>query len=82
MDSFEIFITPDAESDLLEIRDDIAYMLLVPEVALDYMQAIRREIKKLSYLATSIAPIDIDRNSERTPAYRGGSFLLQREQRH
>ena len=34
MDSYEIIITPDAESDLIEIRDYIAYTLLVPEVAL------------------------------------------------
>lgn len=36
MDSYEIIITPDAESDLIEIRDYIAYTLLVPEVALNY----------------------------------------------
>ena len=29
MDSFDIIITPDAEADLLEIRDYIAYTLLV-----------------------------------------------------
>ena len=47
MDSFEIVITPDAEADLLEIRDYIAYTLLVPDAALDYIRAIRREIEKL-----------------------------------
>ncbi len=31
MESFEIFIAPDAEADLLEIRDYIAYTL--PEFA-------------------------------------------------
>ena len=37
-----------------------------------------------SYLAFEIDPyLDKDGNeSERTPAYRGGSFLLQREQHH
>ena len=58
MDSFEIVITPDAEADLLEIRDYIAYTLLVPDVALDYIRVIRREIEKLSYMTVSIAPID------------------------
>lgn len=29
MDSFEIIITPDAEADLLEIRDYIAYTLFM-----------------------------------------------------
>lgn len=58
MDSFEIVITPDAEADLLEIRDYIAYTLLIPDVALDYIRAIRTEIEKLSYMAISIAPVD------------------------
>ena len=58
VDSFEIVITPDAEADLLEIRDYIAYTLLVPDVALDYIRVIRREIEKLSYMTVSIAPID------------------------
>lgn len=58
MNSFEIVITPDAEADLLEIRDYIAYTLLVPDIAVDYIRAIRREIEKLSYMAVSIAPVD------------------------
>jgi toxin ParE1/3/4 len=58
VDSFEIVITPDAEADLLEIRDYIAYTLRVPDVALDYIGAIRKEIEKLSYMAASIAPVD------------------------
>lgn len=57
MDSFEIFITPDAEADLLEIRDYVAYTLLVPDTAFNYIRAIRREIGKLSYMALSIAPV-------------------------
>ena len=58
MDSFDIIITPGAEADLREIRDYIAYTLLVPDVALDYIRAIRKEIEKLSYMAVSIAPVD------------------------
>lgn len=58
MDSFQIIITPDAEANLLEIRDYIAYTLLVPNVALDYIRTIRKEIEKLSYMAASIAPVD------------------------
>ena len=57
MDSYEIIITPDAESDLIEIRDYIAYTLLVPEVALNYIRAIRSAIQKLTYMASSITPI-------------------------
>lgn len=57
MDSYEIIITPDAESDLIEIRDYIAYTLLVPEVALNYIRAIHSAIQKLTYMASSITPI-------------------------
>ncbi|MDO4383548.1 MAG: type II toxin-antitoxin system RelE/ParE family toxin [Eubacteriales bacterium] len=58
MDSYEIIITPDAEADLLEIRDYIAYTLLVPDVALRYIRAIRNEMQKLTYMASSIAPVE------------------------
>ena len=44
MDSYEIIITPDAEADLFEIRDYITYTFLVPDVALNYVRAIRNEI--------------------------------------
>jgi len=47
VDSYKIIITPDAETDLFEIRDYIAYTLLVPDVAL-----------KLTYMTSNIAPIE------------------------
>ena len=34
MNSYEVIITPDAEADLFEIRDYIAYTLLVPDVSM------------------------------------------------
>ena len=46
MDAYEIIITPDAEADLFEIRDYIAYI-----------RAIRSEIQKLTYMASSIVPV-------------------------
>lgn len=58
MDSYEIIITPDAEADLFEIRDYIAYTLSVPEIALSYIRTIRSEIQKLTYMASSIAPVE------------------------
>ncbi|MEI3365721.1 MAG: type II toxin-antitoxin system RelE/ParE family toxin [Enterocloster sp.] len=58
MDYYKIIITPDAETDLFEIRDYIAYTLLVPDVALNYIRAIRSEIQKLTYMASNIAPIE------------------------
>ena len=57
MDAYEIIITPDAEADLFEIRDYIAYTLSVPDVALNYIRAIRIEIKKMKYMASSIVPV-------------------------
>lgn len=53
MDSYEIIITPDAEADLFEIRDYIAYTLLVPDVAsgkvyiLNVIYAKRDQLKAL-----------------------------------
>lgn len=58
MDSYEIIITPDAEADLLEIRDYIAYTLMAPEVALNYIRTLRAEMQKLTYMASSIAPVE------------------------
>ena len=56
MNSYEIIVTPDAEADLYEIRNYIAETLLVPDVALNYIRVIRKEMEKLSYMADSIAP--------------------------
>ncbi|MBQ6519620.1 MAG: type II toxin-antitoxin system RelE/ParE family toxin [Anaerolineaceae bacterium] len=57
MKIYTIIITPDAESDLWEIRDYIANTFLTPDTALDYIHTIREEIAKLEYLAASIAPV-------------------------
>ena len=56
MNSYEIIVTPDAEADLYEIKNYIADTLLVPDVALNYIRVIRKEMEKLSYMADSIAP--------------------------
>ena len=56
MNSYEIIVTPDAEADLYEIKNYIAETLLVPDVALNYIRVIRKEMEKLSYMADSIAP--------------------------
>lgn len=57
MDSFEIIMTPDATSNLIELRNYIADVLLSSETALNYIHAIHQEISKLEYMAASIAPI-------------------------
>lgn len=57
MDSYEVIMTPDAVADLTELRDYIADTLLVPEIALRYVRSIRETIKKLEYMAASVAPL-------------------------
>ena len=54
MNSYEIIVTPDAEADLHEIRDYIAETLLAPDVALNYIRVIRKEMEKLSYMAEAL----------------------------
>lgn len=58
MDSYEIIMTPDATTDLMELRDYIADVLLVPGTALSYIRAIREEISKLSEMPGLIKPVD------------------------
>lgn len=57
MDLYEIIMTPDATADLVELRDYIMDVLLVPEVALAYIRAIQKEISRLEYMAASIAAV-------------------------
>ncbi|MEE1227932.1 MAG: type II toxin-antitoxin system RelE/ParE family toxin [Lachnospiraceae bacterium] len=57
MRSYKVIITPDAEANLLEIKEYITYTLLVPETAKDYLESLREEIGKLSYLGASIASV-------------------------
>ena len=54
----EIIMTPDATADLVELRDYIADVLLVPDTALSYIRAIREEISKLSEMPGRIKPVD------------------------
>ena len=58
MDSYEIIMTPDATADLVELRDYIADVLLVPDTALSYIRTIREEISKLAEMPGRIKPVD------------------------
>ena len=58
MKSYEIIITPDASSDLWELRNYIADVLLEPETALSYVHSIREEISTLSEMPSRIKPVD------------------------
>lgn len=57
MDSYEIIVSPDAEADLTELRNYIAYELLVPDVARSYLGNIRTAISKLSYMGDGIPAV-------------------------
>ena len=57
MDSYEIIMTPDATADLVELRDYIADVLLVPGTALSYIRTIREEISKLAEMPGRINSI-------------------------
>ena len=57
MQLYKVLITPDAETDLQEIRDYIAYELGVPETALSYLRALKDAIDKLSYNGASVAAV-------------------------
>lgn len=54
MNEYDVIITPDAEQDLVDIKDYIAYELMEPEIAIEYIRRLRDAIIKLSYSATSI----------------------------
>lgn len=58
IEPYEIIITPDAEADLVELRKFIADVLLVPDIALSYIKAIRKEIATLSETPGRIKPVD------------------------
>ena len=58
MDSFNIIITPDAEDDLVELRNYIADVLLARDTARNYIRTIRKEIATLSETPTRYKPVD------------------------
>lgn len=58
MDSYKIIITPDAEEDLVELRNYIADVLLARDTARNYILTIRKEIGSLSELPARYKPVD------------------------
>lgn len=57
MNTYEIIMTPDATTDLAELRNYIADVLLVPDIALAYIRIIRTEISKLANMPQRIAHV-------------------------
>ena len=58
MDSYKIILTPDAEEDLVELRNYIADVLLARDTARNYIRTIRKEIGSLSELPARYMPVD------------------------
>lgn len=58
MDLYEIIITPDAEKDLVELRNYITDVLLARDTARSYVRAIRKEIAALNKMPTRYKPVD------------------------
>ncbi len=58
MPEYKVIITPDAESDLEDIGDYIAFELHVPEIAVRYLRDIREEIETISTRAKHFRIVD------------------------
>lgn len=58
MDAYKIIITPDAEEDLVELRNYIADVLLARDTARNYIRTIRKETGSLSELPARYKPVD------------------------
>ena len=58
MGSYKIIITPDAEDDLVELRNYIADVLLARDTARNYIRTIRKEIGTLSEMPARYKPVD------------------------
>lgn len=57
---YDVIITPDAEADLQEIYDYIAYTLLVPETANSYVDNIENAILNLDTFPTGYPFVDFE----------------------
>ncbi len=57
MNTYEIIMTSDATTDLVELRNYITDVLLVPDIALAYIRTIRTEISKLANMPQRILPV-------------------------
>ena len=58
MDLYKIIITPDAEKDLVELRNYIAAVLLARDTARSYIRTIRKEIATLNEMPARYKPVD------------------------
>lgn len=54
MINYQIRMTPGAENDLLQLDDYISNVLLVPDIAVQYVGEIRQAIEQLSYFPRKV----------------------------
>lgn len=54
MENYEVIMSPDAITDIVDIKNYIADVLLAPEIALSYIRALRVGIGKLSIMPSRI----------------------------
>ena len=55
--TYKVIVTPDAETDLTEIRNYIAEILLMPETARQYLKDLKEAMAELSHMGASVAPV-------------------------
>jgi len=58
MDSYKVIVMPEAEADLVELRNYISETLQSPGTALSYVEALEREIITLSEMPARYKPVD------------------------
>ena len=58
MASYKIIVTPDAEDDLVKLRNYIAGVILAYNTAINYIRTIRNEIGSLSEMPEKYKPVD------------------------
>lgn len=57
IERYNVIITPDAATDLTQIKNYIAYTLQAPQTALKYIRGLQQEIEKLESFPAAIAPV-------------------------
>lgn len=57
-EKYQVVLVPEAQEDIRSIVRYIAFELRSPDAALDLEEAFYAEIKKLSYLADSLRPVE------------------------
>ena len=86
MINYQIRMTPDAESDLLQLDDYISNVLLVPDIAIQYVGEIRQAIEQLSYFPRKVRLVNEEpwhsRGIRRCPVNNFYIYFTIREAEH